>query len=510
MGCAARYSTENLRSLAPAAELINVCVRFPTFGPEMLVVAHNSSAQTSVSDDDWDEFERAAEAADYIYRYDPNAPKDSASRLPWPYDRMSCDSVSSDNTPRLPNGFYEIPISQGMREALVASLTRKHIAQVLGKPLSLAVPFQKQWIAAPPVLVPVPEPYFEPIEPGQFDDAHAQEVSHMLRDAIRGRLPTVQRDSVYGPTDEQISIIDTKTGQIVGGFAAGATVSVVPLAAPVTDLMLATGKLPPPTREFAIGKSLGEMGVGLGQVIVGGGAAIGGGGASVTGAGAIAGVPVCVAGIALATNGAITFYNGATTLVVAVCHPERLPAAPEAAPAGAPNMPSVGGRVGQQGAPATNKPATNAAKDVKAGAAQAAKPANSTPKSGQTDAPEVSTAPAKTSAKSTAKTPAGEAKHVNKALAGKKHPVTGVPFDADGYPDFRAAGVVKAAVKIKMTGPHEKDVKAANDFFKWTETPEGCTWHHHQDGTTMQLVPKDIHQKTGHTGGAAYSRTKGK
>jgi hypothetical protein len=25
--------------------------------------------------------------------------------------------------------------------------------------------------------------------------------------------------------------------------------------------------------------------------------------------------------------------------------------------------------------------------------------------------------------------------------------------------------------------------------------------HHHQDGTTMQLVPTDIHRPTGHTGG---------
>jgi hypothetical protein len=32
-----------------------------------------------------------------------------------------------------------------------------------------------------------------------------------------------------------------------------------------------------------------------------------------------------------------------------------------------------------------------------------------------------------------------------------------------------------------------------------SEPPEGYTWHHHQDGTTMQLVPRDIHGLTGHT-----------
>jgi NAD+--asparagine ADP-ribosyltransferase len=29
------------------------------------------------------------------------------------------------------------------------------------------------------------------------------------------------------------------------------------------------------------------------------------------------------------------------------------------------------------------------------------------------------------------------------------------------------------------------------------------TWHHHQDCKTMQLIPTEIHQKTGHTGGLA-------
>ncbi|MDY7228507.1 HNH endonuclease [Hyalangium rubrum] len=35
------------------------------------------------------------------------------------------------------------------------------------------------------------------------------------------------------------------------------------------------------------------------------------------------------------------------------------------------------------------------------------------------------------------------------------------------------------------------------------ETPKGMTWHHHQDRTTLQLVPTDIHARTGHTGGFA-------
>ncbi|QVW71799.1 HNH endonuclease [Myxococcus xanthus DZ2] len=91
----------------------------------------------------------------------------------------------------------------------------------------------------------------------------------------------------------------------------------------------------------------------------------------------------------------------------------------------------------------------------------------------------------------------------NAHLAGKEHPVTGVPFDMEGYPDFRAAGVVKAEVKIAYTGSRAGDFAAANRAAGLQATPKGMTWHHHQDRTTMQLVPTDVHARTGHTGGFA-------
>jgi hypothetical protein len=89
----------------------------------------------------------------------------------------------------------------------------------------------------------------------------------------------------------------------------------------------------------------------------------------------------------------------------------------------------------------------------------------------------------------------------NVHLAGSRHPLTGVPFDAEGYPDFRAAGVVRAEVKIVYTGSRARDFAAANKAAGLRETPKGMTWHHHQDRTSMQLVPTEIHAKTGHTGG---------
>ncbi|MDC3984802.1 HNH endonuclease [Polyangium jinanense] len=102
---------------------------------------------------------------------------------------------------------------------------------------------------------------------------------------------------------------------------------------------------------------------------------------------------------------------------------------------------------------------------------------------------------------------AGAPKIRNQHLAGKNHPKTGVPFDAEGYPDFKAAGVVKREVKITQTGDRPHDYRLANEAAGEKVTPKDHTWHHHQDGKTMQLVPTQIHADTGHTGGVA---TKGR
>ncbi len=84
------------------------------------------------------------------------------------------------------------------------------------------------------------------------------------------------------------------------------------------------------------------------------------------------------------------------------------------------------------------------------------------------------------------------------AHAGKTHS-SGIPFDAHGYPDF--SSVATHTVKIKQAGNYTTDFAAANRAAGLSSTPKGYTWHHHQDGTTMQLVPTPIHKATGHTGG---------
>jgi hypothetical protein len=96
---------------------------------------------------------------------------------------------------------------------------------------------------------------------------------------------------------------------------------------------------------------------------------------------------------------------------------------------------------------------------------------------------------------------------INSRYAGGTHP-SGVPFTSQGFPDF--SSVAKAEVKIDgLTGRYRIDEAMANQSVGLPGTPSGYVWHHVEDGTTMQLVPKKIHNATKHTGGAAVIRNGG-
>lgn len=91
----------------------------------------------------------------------------------------------------------------------------------------------------------------------------------------------------------------------------------------------------------------------------------------------------------------------------------------------------------------------------------------------------------------------------NSHLSGGVHPKTGVPFDSNGFPDF-TANLYKGGtnnVSITPTGNRAADVVEANRAAGYRSTPEGYTWHHHQETGRMQLVQSDVHRQTGHTGG---------
>jgi len=90
----------------------------------------------------------------------------------------------------------------------------------------------------------------------------------------------------------------------------------------------------------------------------------------------------------------------------------------------------------------------------------------------------------------------------------------GVRYTPDGYPDFEPFAIARA--EIHQTGFNDIDFKAANlesgigagiDSHRLAHP--GFTWHHHQNGTTMLLVPTPIHNAARHSGGASIARHAG-
>ena len=127
-------------------------------------------------------------------------------------------------------------------------------------------------------------------------------------------------------------------------------------------------------------------------------------------------------------------------------------------------------------------------------------------------------------------------KIINAALEGKEHPETGVKFVkkevemADGriieeaFPEFPydfehnlEPYMYDASDKQQFADCNEalrESVENNQEFAeKFTDeqiddivfgfTPEGYTWHHSEETGVMQLVDKELHAKTGHTGGRA-------
>lgn len=109
----------------------------------------------------------------------------------------------------------------------------------------------------------------------------------------------------------------------------------------------------------------------------------------------------------------------------------------------------------------------------------------------------------------------------NSKYAGKQYPPEKLPpkvrekypdsvrFTEDGYPDF--SPYAQKSVKVEgLTGQNANDFKLANQAAGLKRKPQGWTWHHHQDGKTMQLVPTDLHDAVRHSGGASILRNKNK
>jgi hypothetical protein len=69
-----------------------------------------------------------------------------------------------------------------------------------------------------------------------------------------------------------------------------------------------------------------------------------------------------------------------------------------------------------------------------------------------------------------------------------------VTYNKEGFPDFSPHAT--ESVKIDdMQFNHTSDFRKANEKIGLTgsDPPDGFTWHHVEDGKTMQLVPQSIH-----------------
>jgi A nuclease of the HNH/ENDO VII superfamily with conserved WHH len=96
---------------------------------------------------------------------------------------------------------------------------------------------------------------------------------------------------------------------------------------------------------------------------------------------------------------------------------------------------------------------------------------------------------------------------INSKYAGQTHP-SGVKFTSQGFPDFSPYAELEFKLD-GLTGHYATDEKKANKAAGLQKTPHGYVWHHVEDGETLQLIPKTIHNKTRHTGGAAVIRNGG-
>jgi len=88
-----------------------------------------------------------------------------------------------------------------------------------------------------------------------------------------------------------------------------------------------------------------------------------------------------------------------------------------------------------------------------------------------------------------------------------------VRFDLLGFPDFTP--YAKHDVKIKMRGNRsfgpDGDFGDANEAAGYPRNARhpGYTWHHHQDRSTMLLLPRDLHDAIRHTGGVSVIKKLG-
>jgi filamentous hemagglutinin len=71
--------------------------------------------------------------------------------------------------------------------------------------------------------------------------------------------------------------------------------------------------------------------------------------------------------------------------------------------------------------------------------------------------------------------------------------------------DFAPADRALARRRGWLKADGEPNATAARSY----REKNRLTWHHNEDGETMQLVPRDLHENVPHVGGASAARSEG-
>ena len=79
----------------------------------------------------------------------------------------------------------------------------------------------------------------------------------------------------------------------------------------------------------------------------------------------------------------------------------------------------------------------------------------------------------------------------------------GIYYNKDGFPEFSSHAIKRIPLERGQKGNYTSDFTEANKKSGYSKTPDGYTWHHHEDGITMELIPTAIHNAARHTGGTA-------
>lgn len=76
----------------------------------------------------------------------------------------------------------------------------------------------------------------------------------------------------------------------------------------------------------------------------------------------------------------------------------------------------------------------------------------------------------------------------------------------NGFPDYKGAGFVRQEVKIETVPDHYYDFKNADQSAPLGPKQPENTWHHHEDGATMQEINMIIHNRFTHRGGVSTKK----